>query len=156
MPSGGYRKPSSPAPVSGPGAHSRRTDGQPMRDLPNADYGENATFRELQGGAPLASTAAGSPANAVDPAVAAEQVLSQLTGLGEPSLDPNQPVTAGAAAGAGPGMEALGLPMTDLDERKADARALGPYLPAMIAAASQRGAAPSFKRFVRRLIADQR
>lgn len=51
MPRGGYQRPSNPAPVSGPGAMSKRTDGGPvqkLRDLPDAQYGEAATFRDLQ------------------------------------------------------------------------------------------------------------
>lgn len=66
------------------------------------------------------------------------------------------PMTAGADAGPGPGMEALGLPRTDRELRKADAQALSKYLPAMIAAASQPNSTPSFRRFVRRLIAELR
>ena len=51
---GGYRRPTNPAPVSGPGALSRRTDGrQPTRSLPNAKYGENAAFEAAQGAAPM-------------------------------------------------------------------------------------------------------
>lgn len=153
---GGYRRPANPAPVSGPGAHSRRTDGQPIRRLPNAGYGENQEFEAMQAGAPLADAAASSPANAVDPQAAAEAVLGQLTGLDAPTQLPDQPVTAGAPAGPGPGMEALGLPLDDRALRKADAQTLSKYLPAMIAAASQEGASPSFRRFVRRVIADLR
>ena len=47
---GGYRQPSNPAPVSGPGALSARTDGgagnskQPIRRIPGQAYGEQ---REL-------------------------------------------------------------------------------------------------------------
>lgn len=51
---GGYRQPSKPAATSGPGALSQRTDGgpgsakiplkQPIRRLPDADYGANKKF----------------------------------------------------------------------------------------------------------------
>lgn len=50
MTSGGPRRPTNPAPVSGPGAMSKRTDGGPaqkLRDLPDAQYGEAATYRDL-------------------------------------------------------------------------------------------------------------
>jgi hypothetical protein len=56
---GGYQQPASPAPVSGPGRMSKRTDGGPaqkLRDLPDAQYGEAATYRDLQQQAPLAQT----------------------------------------------------------------------------------------------------
>src|SRR5688500_4938857 len=90
---GGYRRPTNPAPVSGPGAHSRRTDGQPVMDLPDAAYGENAHFREVQQGAPVAKAQA---AQSV-----ASDAMSRVVGLGEPSLEPDVPVTSGAEYGMG-------------------------------------------------------
>ena len=51
---GGYRRPTNPAPVSGPGALSRRTDGmQPRATLPDAKYGEQQAFQQAQGAAPM-------------------------------------------------------------------------------------------------------
>lgn len=145
---GGYRQPSKPAPVSGPGANSRRTDGQPIRDLPNPDYGEQQEFRGLQQSAPLAS--AGISTNggpAVDP-------LAGVTGLDAPSADPNMPVTAGAALGAGPGPEALGLPapMNMRDRGREDAQRLRQFLPVFINAASRDDASPEFRKWVRNLV----
>ena len=147
---GGYRTPGSPAAVSGPGAMSQRTDGrpgtQPVRELPGAAYGEGAEFREIQQGSPLAATAvSGQPQGGVD--------LSGVTGLGAPSAQPDTPVTAGAAAGPGAGVSALGLPQDPTALARADAKQLAPYLPAMIHASQQDGATPSFKRYVRGLIA---
>lgn len=100
---GGYQAPTNPAPASGPGRLSRRTDGGPAQSLavlPDAQYGEEKTYREQQRGAPLiqadprpgpASAGGGRP----------------VTGLGDPSTRPDEPVTAGAALGPGPGPEAL-------------------------------------------------
>ena len=51
---GGYRQPSNPAPVSGPGALSARTDGgagsskQPIRRIPGQAYGEGKAFFKKQ------------------------------------------------------------------------------------------------------------
>lgn len=149
---GGYRRPSNPAPVSGPGANSRRTDGQPIRDLPNADYGENATFTSLQQQAPLAG--AGGAATGGGGAVT--DMLAGLTGLDQPSAEPDVPVTAGAEYGAGPGPEALGIPRSPAELRSADAAELSRYINAMVAAASNAEATPSFKRYVRLLIANMR
>jgi hypothetical protein len=105
---GGYRRPAKPAPVSGPGKLSRRTDGgpakQPLRALPDADYGEQATFRADQQGAPMAK-AASAPQAAPTPGAD----LSNVVPFGAPSQRAGEPVTAGAAAGAGAGPEALGL-----------------------------------------------
>ena len=55
---GGYRQPSSPSPVSMPGALSRRTDGGPAQTtvpMTGAAYGENADYNDIQSSAPLAA-----------------------------------------------------------------------------------------------------
>jgi hypothetical protein len=58
---GGYRQPKNPAPVSGPGSLSQRTDGgategmsQPQQQYTGFNYSENKAVNEQQGGAPLA------------------------------------------------------------------------------------------------------
>lgn len=107
---GGYQAPANPAPASGPGHQSKRTDGGPaqkLRDLPDARYGEASEFRALQQQAPLAqspSLSAASPGGA-GAAPAAPVTPIPLTA---PSLRPDEPVTAGSPLGAGPGPEALG------------------------------------------------
>lgn len=96
---GGYQRPSNPAPVSGPGALSRRTDGgpaQPVRELPDAQYGEGKAFRETQQAAPLAASPSG-PSGGLTP-VSPPNVV----GFDEPTTKPGEPVTAGAAMGPGP------------------------------------------------------
>ena len=56
---GGYRQPSKPAAVSGPGSLSQRTDGgagnskQPIRRIPGVAYGEQKGLSEQQAAAPL-------------------------------------------------------------------------------------------------------
>lgn len=146
---GGYRKPSKPAAVSGPGALSQRTDGGPkMGQLADARYGEQADFQEIQRGAALGSpspapAAGGGGAPAVNP-------LQGLTGLGEPSTRPDVPVTDGADAGYGAGSDALGLPGADA---KADAQFLKQYLPALVRQAQSANAPPGFKKYVRMLYA---
>lgn len=147
---GGYRRPSQPAAVSGPGALSQRTDGrpQPIRDLPNANYGEAQQFRELQQGAPMART----PGTPSTPAPGNADPLAGVTSLSAPTTSPATPVTDGANAGAGAGMDALGLPA---NYAKADAQQLQPLLPMLIRRAQDETATPSFKRFVRILLAQQ-
>jgi hypothetical protein len=61
---GGYRQPMNPAPVSGPGALSQRTDGgavdgmqQPMQQYTGFEYGENKSLNDQQAGAPMARNA---------------------------------------------------------------------------------------------------
>lgn len=96
-PRGGYQAPRRPAPVSGPGSLSRRTDGpgQPQRDLPNAAYGEQKEFQGIQSGARM---------NAAPP------MLPPVTRLDEPTQRPDEPVTAGVDVGPGPGSNVLGIP----------------------------------------------
>lgn len=105
---GGYQAPANPAPVSGPGALSRRTDGrQPIMDLPDAGYGENTQFRADQAGAAMPQTQAppspsgggGAPAPQPNPP----------TPLSAGSVMPDQSVTHGADSGPGPGTASLGL-----------------------------------------------
>lgn len=96
--------------VAGPGSQSRRTDrgpAQKIRELPDAQYGEAATYRDLQRQAPVAQTPSVKPS-----AAAASTAGPRFTGtpLGAPSSRPEEPVTAGAALGAGPGPDALNLP----------------------------------------------
>lgn len=81
-------------------------------------------------------------------------LLAGLTGLDAPSSMPDRPVTDGADAGAGAGMSALGLPSDPVAEGREDAQHLQRYLPAMIRAAQSDNATPSFKRYVRRIIAN--
>jgi hypothetical protein len=144
---GGYRKPTNPAPVSGPGAHSRRTDGkQPSMDLPDADYGEGAAFQDIQSSAPLAQTGSTSGASAAG----APMLPSGLTGLGAPTTQPDMPVTDGADYGMGAGQEALGLPPS---ASKQDAQYLSKYLPTLISIAERDDTPPGTKAWVRNIIA---
>lgn len=137
----------SPTPsVSGPGPLSRRTDRSPvqaMRDLPNADYGENAVFQDLQRGAGLAQSQGGEAPIAGGPGGGGPGV----TPMGAASMQPGMPITDGAALGAGAGMEALGLP----NEPVQDLSRLIPYLPALEFMANQEGASWAMRNLVRKM-----
>lgn len=146
MASGGYRKPTHPAPASGPGRLSRRTDGgpgQPVRQLGDAAYGEQATFRSDQQGAPMASGAVQPSQGPAQPPVD----LSQVTPMGAPTQRPGEPVTAGAASGAGPGVNALGL----APEQDPSRQYLTSLLPMLELAANLPTAGIAFRQFVRTL-----
>jgi hypothetical protein len=149
---GGYRKPANPAPVSGPGAHSARTDGkQPIMDLPDAEYGQGQAFRELQAGANMPGPPAAPQGAVQSGSVGAPDPMSQVVGLHEPSTMPGTPVTDGAAAGAGAGPEALGL----IDNpNQADAQYMKQYLPAFIRMANDGNTPPGFKQWVRNIISN--
>lgn len=140
---GGYRKPANPAPVSGPGAHSRRTDGrQPVMELSDAAYGEQAAFRDAQEAAPVPQTA---PGGISGPPPGPPSV----TGLSEPSGAPGEPVTSGAAYGPGPGPEALG----GRSIAAMDAEDFKKYGPVLIDIAQRDDTPQSVKNLIRRMIA---
>lgn len=114
---GGYRQPANPAPVSGPGSLARRTDGrQPVLDLPNAGYGENAQFRGDEQGAaipqstPLPIGPGAAPGGPPGGPAPGGDALNPPTPLSAGTLTPNVPVTDGAASGPGAGADALHLP----------------------------------------------
>ena len=100
---GGYRQPSNPAPVSGPGSLSRRTDGQGARYMAGGEYGEGQEMMDLQTAAPMSKT----KTTAVRPrARAGRQAAPEMakpTPLFAPSERPDEPITAGAPFGPGPG-----------------------------------------------------
>lgn len=133
---GGYRAPSKPAAVSGPGSMSRRTDGgQPRMGLPNAAYGEQQDFQQIQAGAEMAQ--------------AQQREMPRITPLNAPTERPDEPVTAGAPSGPGVGPEAIGLGMTNRDQSKIDAREIAKYLPALEKLANSEGVPTGFVRFVK-------
>ena len=95
---GGYRKPNNPAPVSGPGALSQRTDGggtQPATYVPGLPYGQGQETYSNQVAAPMA----GNPI----------PKMEMPTPLSAPTTRPSEPITAGIDRGAGPGSEAMGV-----------------------------------------------
>lgn len=70
-----------------------------------------------------------------------------VTPFGAPTNQPGTPVTAGAALGAGPGTEALGLP----DQPSDDMQRLLAYLPVLEFMANQPGASSASRNLVREL-----
>ena len=93
---GGYRQPNKPAAVATPQG-GQRTDGgpgskkQPLRRLPDADYGQNKAFVAQQQAAPLP--------------VANNQVESP--NIFAPTERPGEPITTGLPIGEGVGPRAL-------------------------------------------------
>lgn len=95
---GGQRTPSDPAPVSGPGAMSQRTDspavgGQPQMIASGGAYGDRTEMQNIQSGAEMAQA---SP-------------LPRPPGLHDPTAYPEEPITAGAEMGPGMGPQAAGI-----------------------------------------------
>jgi hypothetical protein len=151
---GGYRRPANPAPVSGPGSHSRRTDGkQPvMTGTGNGSYGDEQAMEQIQAGAAMGQAATPQmPSGSPQDGTGAPNPLDSIIGLGEPSQQPGTPVTDGAAAGPGAGPGALGIP----DPNQADAASVAKYLPAWIQIADDPNTLPGFRAVVRHVIANQ-
>lgn len=93
MARGGYRKPNNPAPVSGPGSLSRRTDGGPgskqaMQEIRTGKYGESKAIAEQQQAAPMAGNPMPTP-------------VVQLPPLMAPTERPTEPLTQGMPFGPG-------------------------------------------------------
>jgi hypothetical protein len=95
---GGYRAPSEPAPVSGPGALSQRTDGGPTQGatyVSGLPYGQGQETYNNQVAAPMAGNSF---------------AMEMPTPLMAPTTRPNEPVTSGIDLGDGVGSAALKLP----------------------------------------------
>ena len=132
MPAGGTQRPSNPAMVSGPGALSQRTDGgptQPVVDLPDAGYGEQAEFQAIQSGADMAGMAPMPPP----------------TPLAAPTAQPNTPITDGMPFGPG-----AGAPEDDplaISDRR-DMQMVAKYLPQFQSMAKDAEVPQQFMRFL--------
>ena len=143
---GGYRRPSSPAAVSGPGALSRRTDGaahQAPQVAPGNGYGERKEMLDIQSSSPMQGGGGSTP------------VAASLPPLNAPSARPDEPITAGAAFGPGVGPDAAGIKQvgpTQIDDQTRE-RLYG-ALPTLLWLASQPKASEQTKQFVRQLRAD--
>ncbi len=134
---GGYRKPGNPAPVSGPGALSRRTDGRVAEGFA---YGMNKQINEQAAGAPLAKAA---PVAARSMNVAPE--LPPVTPITDPTMNPDESVMAGINMGAGPGAEALMLPSMN-DSAAEFNKSISAYYPVLSYIASRPSTSPETRR----------
>lgn len=109
--SGGYRKPTNPAPASGPGRLSKRTDGGPGQKLMVAsgqDYGERQQTLAQERTAPMSQADNITPAAVPSPSQAtAGGAAPQGMNFAGPTTRPNEPITHGVDIGAGGGSLAL-------------------------------------------------
>lgn len=93
-------QPKRPAPVSGPGAQSRRTDGgagskgQPLRVPTGGDYGDAKNLEEQQKAAPLATTSPGLPAGPPNSG-GGGALTPGPEGVFGPTQNPGTPLNAG-------------------------------------------------------------
>lgn len=107
---GGYRRPSSPAPVSGPGRLSRRTDGGASNPIPpGGDYGDRQQLEDVQSaGAGAAAARGGGQAG---PPAGGGGAPPRPVDVFEPTRMPEQPITSGVPVGPGDS----GMPDDGLD-----------------------------------------
>lgn len=99
---GGYQAPNNPAPVSGPGALSQRTDGgptQPATYISGLPYGQGGETYANQVAAPMQGS---------------NFAMDMPTPLMAPTQRPETPITNGIDIGPGAGSEALVLPNTQM------------------------------------------
>ena len=143
---GGYRRPSNPAAASGPGALAKRTDGTPaIGSAGGEDYGEAQALKDLQRSAPTQSTSAGGGT----PGGGSGMQMPMPTPFDAPGST-ETPITDGTPLGDGVGPDALGLDPAN------ETKNLSPGMIRLMVAASQRAdASPSFRRLVRRAIAER-
>lgn len=138
---GGYRQPSNPSPVSGPGRLSKRTDkGQPVRVAPGGDYGDRQDMVALQQAAPLAQTP---PPQATPPAPID---TSSLTPLHAPTEQPGVGLLDNLGQFSQP-------PSPSSMDPKTRAKMLT-YLPTLLWLASQPEASEQTRQFIRQLRSD--
>ena len=100
---GGYRKPENPAPMSGPGALSQRTDGgaaQGAKYISGLPYGQGQETYNQQTAAPMAA----------GQAMPSAPTLPPMLSLNDETQRPDEPLTAGIDIGEGPGSEVMNVP----------------------------------------------
>ena len=140
---GGYRKPGNPAPVSGPGALSRRTDGRVAEGFA---YGMTKQINQQAASAPMAKAPQPRPASASS--MMSASPLPPITPVTAPTMDPNDPITNGVPVG--PGANSIpGLPSGPAEDP--DINMIRDYYPMLEFWASQPGTSQATKDYVQYL-----
>lgn len=138
---GGHRTPQNPAPVSGPGALSRRTDGgptQPVQIAPGGPYGSRQDMEQIQTGAPMAATGG----SATTPGAASSPSLAPFDA---PTARPDEPITAGMNS-------VPNVQPTQIDD--STRQRLQAAMPTLLWLASQPKASEQTRQFVRQVRGD--
>jgi hypothetical protein len=139
---GGYRKPGKPAPVSGPGALSRRTDGRVAEGFA---YGMNKQINEQAAGAPMAKAPT---FNAGSARMGEVRSLAPITPITAETMDVNDPITNGVPVG--PGANSIpGMPSGPTEDP--DINMIRDYYPMLEFWASQPGTSQATKDYVQYL-----
>jgi hypothetical protein len=155
MARGGYRKPTNPAPVSGPGSLSQRTDGGPAdtqaaKYISGLPYGEGQEMMDIQNSAPLAAAPSIEQSNSPQ-GLASAAASQSIIPLNAPTSMPNVPVTDGAEAGPGGGMDALGLGNREAAMDDAYRAQIAAYMPALLSIAANPNTSNMTRMIIRKL-----
>ena len=140
-----------PMNVSATGGNGQNASAtQAARYIPGLPYGEGQEMMDIQSSAPLAA-APGIESSGMATMAPGTAAAPPVVGINEPTMRPNEPVTSGAALGAGPGEEALGLGMADANADMNFKSQLAQYMPALVYIASRPNASPEARRVVSQL-----
>lgn len=154
MARGGYRPTApqnNPMNVSARGGNGQSGNAtQAAKYVPGLPYGEGQALMQTQEAAPLA--AAPSIEQSGMPSGLASAAASQpVIPLNAPSQRPEEPVTFGADAGAGAGMEALGLFDADQIANDKYRAQIATYMPALLRIAAMPTTSPTTRAVIRKL-----
>jgi hypothetical protein len=138
-----------------PGKLAKRTDGgvaskQAVRYASGMPYGEGQDFLDIQSSAAMEKATPVRPA-ALPSMAAAAPAGQDVVPLNAPTQNPNQPVTHGADAGAGPGMDSLGLNTANNVQDQAFTQQLASYMPVLMYIASRSDTSPETRNVIRQL-----
>lgn len=137
-----------PMNVNGRGGNGQNGT-QAAKYVSGLPYGEGQTLMQTQQAAPLA--AAPSIEQSSMPSGLASAAASQpLIPLNAQTTRPDEPVTAGAPMGAGPGMEVLGLP-NNAALMNQDVQNMAKYIPYLESVANQPESSNAVRLLVRYL-----
>jgi hypothetical protein len=124
---------------------------QPQAQLPNANYGEQKAYKQLQQDAPMAASSGVPSGQGMDFASMFGNPASRVVPLGADTSQPNTPVTDGAAMGMGAGLDALGLTPEDMQSNAK----LKAWLPALEGMANKPDSSAAARALIRQLKAAQ-
>ena len=148
---GGYRKPTNPAPVSGPGALSQRTDGQPARYAAGMAYGDGQDFYDLQTQAPMSGGQPSPASLPLNQGSALADYAKEVVPFDAPTQYPDQPMTTGLRTGEGAGPEILSTPAMVAAQNSEDVARLMAVLPIYARIAESPNASNAMRNFYRYL-----
>jgi hypothetical protein len=156
---GGYQRPTSPAPVSGPGSLSQRTDGGPAHKqsakyISGLPYGQGQEMMSMQNSAPMEASAPTPnlvPMSQMGNGTNTAGEPMPVIPLSAPDQNPEEPVTSGVDAGAGPGMASLGLGSRDVAADNNFKTSLAAYMPVLMQVAARPNTSPETRSVIRQL-----